>query len=628
MATLNFASLAQLPFSVVSLAFATMVHAQSTIYLSPATNAYSAPNISQIIPPSFAGMGIEPSNLYAFTGGPHKNLLTPGLLQNLGDYSGVPPQLRIGGNSQDNMVWEDDWNEYYFGQNTNTTQAGQTPADAFFFGPTYFECLNRLPLGSPIVFGLNLAYNGADWATRVTASARAALTMLKNPAVIGFEIGNEPDIYTGNYREVGYGGVQFIAEWISRAEAVTSGVLSDMNITSMFFEPSTTASTIGKPTFEIASMMTEGINVTSNITNSSYIHGWNQHDYFYFVNVSHYDLTLEWLMDLDNTEAQFAYWAKQVAIGLSYGYPYYLREMASAGPVGLQGISDTFGAALWTLNFFLYAASLNISAIGIHMTANSYAAPWQPNTVNGVEQHVRPSYYAFAAFAQLLGNCNGTARVAEFLGNQSNIRAYGIYGNDTLRSIIMINSNLVNDTSSNSSGVTFDLNIPELKNQVLYLSTLTAGGANFTTGTTWNGLTYSDSDGSSSGDSVSSAGNASFDDSGRATIAVRNTQAIVANIGWVLGTNAVSTPNSTDPTMHNAKSDAAKASAAARTSALIAASSSLLAGATSLSADPSAGGSAKKSGAPSTGSGHVGIVLAIVAGAASLGAAHILWRIG
>lgn len=42
---------------------------------------------------SFAGFGIEPSNLFAFTGGSDTNSLSVNLLENLGKYTGELPQL-------------------------------------------------------------------------------------------------------------------------------------------------------------------------------------------------------------------------------------------------------------------------------------------------------------------------------------------------------------------------------------------------------------------------------------------------------------------------------------------------------------------------------------------------------
>ena len=113
-----------------------------------------------------------------------------------------------------------------------------------------------------------------------------------------------------------------------------------------------------------------------------YLSSWNQHDYFYFVDVSTYDITLNIMMDFDRTEDQFKYWTTEIAYALSTGIPYNLREMANVGPIGLQDVSNTFGAALWFLNFYCYGATLNISSVEMHMTDNSYASPWQPISVS------------------------------------------------------------------------------------------------------------------------------------------------------------------------------------------------------------------------------------------------------
>lgn len=53
-----------------------------------------------------------------------------------------------------------------------------------------------------------------------------------------------------------------------------------------------------------------------------------------------------------------------------------------------------------------------MSGINIHMTEASYASPWKPRTYQGIPQSIRPSYYAYAAMAQLIGSGNGTAQIA------------------------------------------------------------------------------------------------------------------------------------------------------------------------------------------------------------------------
>ncbi|KAI0161438.1 hypothetical protein GGR57DRAFT_454792, partial [Xylariaceae sp. FL1272] len=58
--------------------------------------------ISQRVSPSFAGFGIEPTSLFSYMGYDEPNSLTTNLLQNLLSYTGAPPHIRIGGNTQDN----------------------------------------------------------------------------------------------------------------------------------------------------------------------------------------------------------------------------------------------------------------------------------------------------------------------------------------------------------------------------------------------------------------------------------------------------------------------------------------------------------------------------------------------
>lgn len=54
---------------------------------------------SATINPSFAGFGIESSNLFSVTGMEQPNDLTFNLINNLANYTGKPPHIRLGGNT-------------------------------------------------------------------------------------------------------------------------------------------------------------------------------------------------------------------------------------------------------------------------------------------------------------------------------------------------------------------------------------------------------------------------------------------------------------------------------------------------------------------------------------------------
>lgn len=277
-------------------------------------------------------------------------------------------------------------------------------------------------------------------------------------------------------------------------------------------------------------------------------------------------------MSLDATNKQFAYWEKQVKIALSTGMPYVLREMSSIGPIGMPGVSDTHGAALWTLNFFLYAASIGISSVQMHMTDNSNASAWQPIPMYGSDTtFVRPQYYAHAAVAQIIGNGNGTTQISSVKtsnvgsGYDGRIRAYTAYANNNLQAVILINSKQVNASVDNKASFTFNVNLGSANaNKDVFLSYLTADGAESQRGVTWNGLTYDDITGEGRiADSTVTVVTA--DGNGKIQVPVRDSQAVVANIGWQLGINPVLKPDGTQ----SKKSSAASPSLSGSNTAMI-----------------------------------------------------------
>ncbi|CAG5163847.1 uncharacterized protein ALTATR162_LOCUS6560 [Alternaria atra] len=514
---------------------------------------------SDYLDPSYAGFGIEPSNLFSFTGKEDTNQFSIKLLQNLADYSGAPPHIRLGGNTQDYMVFESNNEKYAWTSNKDSTAQGAIAADSMIIGPNYFSALDRFPKDTPVTFGLNMAYMDDDYQDQITALAQAAVDGMNNVKLYSFEIGNEPDLWLQNsFRSAPWDGKTYTDQWLDRAEVVYERVLKAAGLPSSFFEAPATASTIGT-TFEIAQLVDDGIMEGRNGDN--FLATWNQHDYFYFIGVTPTPLTLDDLMDLDATNTQFKYWEKQVGIALNTNHPYVLREMSSVGPIGMPGVSDAFGASLWTLNFFLYAASIGISSVQMHMTDNSNASAWAPIPIYGRQTtFVRPQYYAHAAVAQIVGNGNGTTQIAALSTSNvgaaydGRIRAYAAYANDKLQSITMINAKQANASSSDKGSFTFNLNLGSAHaNKEVYVSYLTAPGADSQTGVTWNGMSYDDTTGESSV-AENTVTTTTADGNGRISVPVRDSQAVVANIGFQLGSTAVLKPDGTQSKKSSAAS--------------------------------------------------------------------------
>lgn len=550
-------------------AFLPIARAQNAVSVTPAAKAAGASGISQELSLSFAGMGIEPSNLFSFTGGSTPNDLSINLLQNLANYSGAPPHLRIGGNTGDYMIYNASYKGFNLETNQYSTNNGGESANAFIFGPDYLAALDRFPSGTPITYGLNLAYDGDDYAEVIATEAAGVLDELNNTKVVSFEIGNEPDLYLESWDSLRTGtwdGTTYTQQYLDRAGIVYRQVLEPRGISSTFFETASTASTIGT-SFTINDLVNDGI--TASVNGSKYISSWNQHDYFYFIGVSTYALTLDAMVNLDNTESQFQYWTTEVSAALKTGLPYNLREMQSVGPTGAQGVSDTFGAALWQLNFFCYAATLNISSVQMHMTDNSWSAPWQPGNMNNRGPYVRPTYYAYAAFAQLLGSGNGTTQIAPLALSSTNsyARAYAAYTKGNFSSVILINSAEANSTSTSKANLTITVNLPAYSGQKLHLSYLTADGSDSTSNATWNGVSFEQNSVGTPTTLDTATQTVTVDNNGVATINVRDSQAVIARLDSEVGTDSGSAPQASGGSSATSSGSAGTASGTSTASA-------------------------------------------------------------
>lgn len=450
--------------------------------------------------------------------------------------------LRIGGNTGDYMVYDPTYQDWGFKANPNSVGAGTIASDSTIYGPRFYEALNRFPPGTPITYGLNLAYQEPDYISRIVQQANLSRAILTQVQLVSFEIGNEVDLYVQNaFRTAGWSGQSWLSEWRARAAAIYTQVLKPNNISSNFFEPAVTANTIGN-TFGISTLTSYGALEPGSDTNgTSYVASWNQHDYYYYIGISTYTLTMSLFQNLANTYSQFAQWVVQSQQAYATGIPFVLREMGSVGPVGERGISDTFGAALWTLNFFLYTATLNMSSVQLHMTDNSWAAAWQPIRRYGMPPHVRPSYYAYAAMAQIIGgSCSTRVQTLPVTGVQGDyvdhIGAYSVYRNDSIAALVLINTRIANADVDNKPALNFALSLPSHAGATIFTSTLAGAGTDATANTTWNGLEYeSQTNGVSSNAPNAAPTSQTLDANGRATIPVRDASAVVVALDNAIG---------------------------------------------------------------------------------------------
>lgn len=180
--------------------------------------------------------------------------------------------------------------------------------------------------------------------------------------------------------------------------------------------------------------------------------------------------------------------------------PVILGETNSLSVQGLAGVSNAFGAALWSLDYQLLAASTGFKRVHMHQGVDYRYASWQPIGTNRTTLGTKPPYYGQVATAAFLGS--EAVKVSQVpLSGGEREAAYAAYENGRLARAMVINLNTYN-TTSNGDGfeplespperpsVDYTFSLPGVNAQSVGLHRLWANGSDALTGVTWDGWSY------------------------------------------------------------------------------------------------------------------------------------------
>ena len=188
-----------------------------------------------------------------------------------------------------------------------------------------------------------------------------------------WEYGNEPDLFNAaGYRPAGWNETDYVSEWLNGTSAIEQAVktacpnLSD----SKFMAPSFAGVGVdGFFTLDPVEVWRQGLDKKKNIGVIS------AHNY---MGVStNLGITLQGtLMNHSNVivkanaQLNVSQGIKALGESLDPNVPYILGEHNSLARQGRPGLSNTFGAALWGVDWNLYLASHNISRSHMHQGTN------------------------------------------------------------------------------------------------------------------------------------------------------------------------------------------------------------------------------------------------------------------
>ncbi|EMC91297.1 glycoside hydrolase family 79 protein [Baudoinia panamericana UAMH 10762] len=474
------------------------------------SNNVSAVAVSAVAPtgagvplPAFVSYSIEFSSFPDFAGNlSSPNTFSNNLLNNLGDLTGTKPFIRVGGNTQDYAVFNSSIAVAEIGI-VNPAISPDYPT-TLTIGPAYFESYQTWP-NTKFIHGFNLGRNSTFAREGLIASVPYACKALQGGRLLHWELGNEPDLFKtsaqGIVRPSNWTEQSYVNEWLNWTRAIKAAMTgpcpdlaSSQNYT--YYAPSfagTSNSLDPIRTWE------DGLDTDKDIaviTTHNYISG-----------ATVPGVTLQGtLMNHTSNVVSIAKQLNESRLlrGLpanlgSNNLPFIMGETNSLYNQGRPGLSNTFGAALWGIDFNLWCATNNISRVHMHQGTNYRYQSWQPVDTNITSKGTKAPYYGNIAVASFLGNIvTSTPSIINLPLPNDEESAYAAYVNGSLARLIVVNMMSYNATDYNSNYTDnyprpvqqYTFQLPPGNYGAVQLQRLMANGSDAITGITFDGYSF------------------------------------------------------------------------------------------------------------------------------------------
>ncbi|KAI0633084.1 glycoside hydrolase family 79 protein [Trametes polyzona] len=347
--------------------------------------------------------------------------------------------VRVGGNTQDfaRMVPSLEDGKAIEKQKVNTNNPTQTPGLLYTTEILYLlsniSSLTNVKwyLGVPLNDSANLALDIVEWGERILGDN-----------LLGFQVGNEPDLYQRHgHRQPGYGPYDYFGEFGDVVNAIKA---MNVPVTNNLIGPS----------------LATGDWRPEDVWDTGFIPAYQNE--LGALTVEHYpddncaaiyegfgtpvDPQQEFPRYLNHTAGKdlISIYLNSSQIAQQVGKPFIMFETNTASCGGFPGISTSFGAALWALDYGLQMGYSNFSHALMHVGGqNVYYNPFTAVPTNQSAFHewtVGPIYYSVLAVAETLGSSNNS-RIIDLNMNDGNIftPGYAVYENGNLARLGLIN---------------------------------------------------------------------------------------------------------------------------------------------------------------------------------------------
>ena len=395
--------------------------------------------------PDVYGYSIEPIWVDAFVATPK----AARLLQAIADVTGTPPPIRVGGNTADQTYIFPHLN----GTNASSAALPELPdANRLEITPAWFRTWGRgyFPEGTELIYTLNLMANASAW-DNAAAQAEAAWRALGDDLVM-FELGNEIDHFINKgWRAPGWGVAQYIEQFRNLTGRIAS---SDWYRAAGDAAPKFQAGVIADPPwipdqqdevddFNIRNLTADGAGgIAERPQDRRLIGSYATHLY----PQSTCDpgrwarMRLDLLSDHATLWRNVSQYVLEAEAARRAGAPLVMGETNSVSCGGRSGISDTFGAALWSVDYVLADATIGIEKTYFHLGAQSEYSAFTPAPYRykneSLEAGIRANWYAHYFVAKVVapsssGGSDSDDQELSVAGipaaNSSSLSGYAVY---------------------------------------------------------------------------------------------------------------------------------------------------------------------------------------------------------
>jgi hypothetical protein len=358
------------------------------------------------VPPSFLGLSTEYWSLPGYAG----HLATfARVLSQLHVPGDGPVILRVGGNSADHTLW--------------ARRLRTMPRWVFELTPAWLQAARTVVrrVGVRLMLDLNLI---TDSPSAASVWARAAQANLPGRSIAGFEIGNEPDIYSRSFWVAALSRRGLDAS-ILPPDLTPAGYDREFRAYARLLERFAPHVPLLGP--EIANPVRDAAWVSSLVTRTRAKLG--------IVTAHHYPYTacaapaspnyptIQRLLSEHASGGTARSLARVVNVAHRAGLPFRLTELNSVTCGGVPGVSDAFATALWAPDTLFELLRAGVDGVNVHVRTDAINAAF---AFKGGGLVARPLLYGLVMFRRALGTDPSLMQVRLRARRELNVKVWAV----------------------------------------------------------------------------------------------------------------------------------------------------------------------------------------------------------